>query len=261
MKKVIKNTVIILIILTLSVSTALLTYLHFFAPDGGGRFRVPDLSGEWVGNLDMTERAAAAALCWLQEIEAVSVSLEDMEYCMRELTVQVNLTMEQTVRAEETAEGTFRCYVLPESYDACNQAAYEAFAAAFRSLLTERLRMAGYTGGTDEESVEALIIETFGMSTVAYLMSCAPALLPSLEELQDWYDGSGTYEASEGVLTRRFDAGGAAVTKEECYIRKDAVLLLSEEAGAVQTGPFPNGVSIIYTLQQPENQEPQDQQP
>ena len=59
--------------------------------------------------------------------------------------------------------------ILPESYEACSQAAYEAFALAFQSLLAERLRMAGYTGGTDGESIEALVNETFGMSPVAYL--------------------------------------------------------------------------------------------
>ncbi len=116
---------------------------------------------------------------------------------MQDLTIQVNLTLEQTVRSE----GTFQCYVLPESYDACNQAAYEAFAMAFQELLTERLRMAGYTGGTDREALEALVTETFGMSTVSYLMSNGPALLPALEDLQVQYDGRGTYETAEGILT------------------------------------------------------------
>ncbi|MDE7478096.1 MAG: hypothetical protein K2M91_09135 [Lachnospiraceae bacterium] len=219
MKKIIKNTVFTILFLLLITFTALLTYLHFFA--SGDK----DLSGKWTAKLDMTERAAVTALSWLRDIEAVSVSLEDMESYMQNLTIEVNLTFEQTT----PSEGTFHCTVLPESYDTCNQAAYEAFAAAFQELLAERLRMADYAGSTDKEAVEALVMETFGMSTVSYLMSCGPSLLPSLEELQAQYDGSGTYKATEGILTRQFDTSQPEATKTEYYIRKDTKLILSEE--------------------------------
>ena len=243
MRKIIKNAVFTLLLLTLSASTALLTYLHFFASDE------KEISGEWTANIDMTKQAAVTALSWLQDIEAVSVSLEDMESYMQELTMQVNMTLEQT----ERSAGTFQCNVSPESYDACNQAAYEAFATVFRDLLAERLRMAGYMGSTDKEAMEALVAETFGMSTVSYLMSYGPSLLPSLEDLQAGYDGSGTYETAEGILTRRFDAGGAAATKVEYYIRKDSNLILSEEIGSVPADLCSDYYPMIYTLKQPQN--------
>lgn len=216
MGKIIKNTILVLLILSLSVSTAFLAYLHFFKSDDRS------LSGEWTAELDMTENAAVAAFIWLQDIEAVSVSLEDMESCMRRLTIQVDLGLEATAGFE----GVFRCGVLPESYDACKQAAYETFAAVFRELLAERLRMAGYTGGTGREDIEALVTETFGMSTDSYLMACGPALLPSLEDLQAQYDGRGTYEAAEGVLTWRYDNGTA---RTENYVCENSSLVLSGE--------------------------------
>lgn len=243
MKKTIKNVVLTLLILTLSISTAFLTYLHFFASDD------KNLSGEWTANLDMTNQAAVTALSWLQEIEAVSISLEDMESYMQGLTIQVNMALEQT----DSATGTFQCSVSPESYDACKQAAYEAFATAFQELLAERLYMAGYTGSTDKEAMEALVTETFGMSTVSYLMSYAPALLPSLEELQARYDGSGTYEAAEGILTRQFDSGGPVTARTEYYIRKDSNLILSEEIGSAAAYSFSEHYPVIYTLQEPSN--------
>lgn len=240
MRRTMKNAILLLLLLTLSASTALLAYLHFFAPDDGNP------AGEWTADLDMTEQAAVTAFGWLQDIEAVSVSLEDVESCMQGLTIQVNLTLEQTARSE----GVFRCQVLPGSYEACNQAAYEAFARAFRELLAERLLMAGYAGGTDEEAVEALVRETFGMPTVSYLMSCGPALLPSMEELQAGYDGSGVYEAAEGILTREFDGGGPVDVRSERYIRKGASLILSEEAGAASAGFLWERYPVIYTLKQ-----------
>lgn len=244
MRKTIKNAIVTLLLLTLIASTVLLTYLHFFASDD------KDLSGEWTANLDISQQAAVTALSWLQDIEGVSISLEDMESYMQGLTIQVNLTLEQTA----SLEGSFYCNVLPESYDACNQAAYEAFAMAFQELLAERLRMAGYTGSTDKEAMEALVTETFGMSTVSYLMSCGPALLPSLEELQAGYDGSGTYEAAEDILTRQFDAGGIGTAKAEYYIRKDSNLILYQESGLASSDLFSDYYPMIYTLKQPSNQ-------
>lgn len=236
MRKTIKNVIFIILLLTLSISTALLAYLHFFASDK------QELSGEWTTNLDMTEHAVVTALDWLQDIEAVSISLEDMESYMQGLTIRVNLTLEQTGRGE----GTFKCNVSPESYEACNQAAYEAFAMAFHELLTERLRMAGYTGSTDKEAIEDLVTETFGMSTVSYLMDYGPKLLPSLEDLQAEYDGRGTYKVEEDILTREFDAGGAVTTKVEYYIRKDSTLILSGESGVVPDDSISDYYSIIY---------------
>lgn len=243
MKKT-KNIILTLLILTLSVSTALLAYLHFFAPDD------KDLSGEWTANLDMTEHAAIAALSWLQDIEAVSVSLEDMESYMESymqgLTVQVNLTFEQTSRDE----GIFRCYVSPESYEACKQAAYEAFAVAFQDLLAKRLHMAGYSDSADKEAIEALVTETFGMSTVSYLMSYTPALLPSLEDLQAKYDGSGTYVVSDDILTRYFDSDEGVILKTQYYIRKDTDLILPRDSGSVFSDSFSAFDPMLYTLEQ-----------
>lgn len=232
MRKNLKNILLTILFLFLITSTALLSYLHFFASND------KNLSGNWSAELDMTKQAAVTALDWLQDIEAVSISLEEMEDYMQELTVTVSLTFEQTANAE----GTFHCNILPESYDACNQAAYEAFATAFQDLLIERLRMAGYTGGTDTESVEALVTETFGMSTVSYLMSCGPKLLPPLEDLQSEYDGSGTYKTEEGTLTKQFDNGWQVTAKTERYIRKDSDLILY---GETDSGDYP----MIYTLQ------------
>lgn len=243
MGKIIKNVILTLLILTLSISTAFLAYLHFFASDDR------ELSGEWTANLDMTQPAAVTALSWLQEIEAVSISLEDMEAYMQDLNIQVDLTLEQTDRFK----GTFHCNVLPESYEACNQAAYEALAMAFQELLAQRLQMAGYTTGTDQESMEALVTETFGMSTVSYLMSYGPTLLPSLEDLQEQYDGSGIYEATEDILTRQFDIGGVFTTKIEYYIRKDFNLILFDEIGSDSADPFSGNDPVMYTLKQPQN--------
>ena len=105
MKKTIKTAILTLLLLTLTVSTAFLAYLHFFASD------VNDLSGEWTAEIDLTKQAAVSAYSWLQDIEGVSLSLEETEAYIPELTVRVDLSFAQTV----DAAGTFYCSVSPES--------------------------------------------------------------------------------------------------------------------------------------------------
>lgn len=246
MKKFMKFAVFAILLPALMLSTALLAYLHFFASND------KNPAGEWTASLDMTEQAAVTALGWLQDVEAASVSMQDMEAHMQGLTIRVNLDFVQTAKEE----GTFSCSVLPESYETCRQAAYEGFAAAFREVVAQRLRMAGYAGGMDEEAIEALVANTFGMSTVEYLMFCVPDLLPALEKLQAQYDGGGSYQAAEGTLTRQFVDGSGRLTdtRVERYIRKDATLVLTEESGTDFRGYFSDHYPVIYTLRQSADQ-------
>lgn len=240
MKKTITTALLTILILTLTASTALLAYLHFFMADNH------DLSGTWTADLNMTKQAAASAFGWLEDIEGVSVSLEEMETDMNGLTIQVDLTFTQ----DGDSAGAFACHVSPESYEVCRQAANGALAAAFRECLAERLHMAGYTGGTDEKTIEALVTETFGMSTEEYLAACGPELLPSLEDLQSQYDGSGAYETAEDMLTRRFEEDGTVITKTEIYILQDGSLLLLEAEDADSQGFSSGEYPIVYTLRQ-----------
>lgn len=240
MKKIIKNAILTILFSVLIILGVFGAYVSFYASND------KNLSGKWTADLDMTGQAAVTALGWLQDMEAVSVSMQDMKSRMQGLTVDLQLTLEQTARSG----GTFVSTVLPESYAACSETAYEAFAAAFRELVAERLHMAGYTGATDADAVEALVTETFGMSTTAYLKSCVPDLLPPLEDLQTQYDGSGTYETTESILTRQFDSGSLIRTRAERYIRKDSTLILTGETVSAAPGRFTDHYPVIYTLQQ-----------
>lgn len=186
--KILKRILLFLLILTLSGASLFLVYIHFFAPEDRNCAEEgvqPDgIPGQWFAELSMTDWAVEAALGWLQEIEDVSVTSEDLESRMKGLTVRIDLTPEQI----GLLGGSLRWSVSSESYESCEQRAYEAFAGAFRELVAERLRMEGYTGSVDEDAIEALVEETFGMSTVSYLRSCGLSLLPSQEELQHWSD-------------------------------------------------------------------------
>ena len=110
--------------------------------------------------------------------------------------------------------------------------------------------MAGYTGSTDEEALEALVVETFGMSTEEYLAASVPGLLPLFDTLQARFDGGGIYEITEGVLTRRFEEEGTVVTRTETCIRQDGQLILLEETGADSSVVSSDEYPVVYTLRQ-----------
>lgn len=235
-RKTVSGTLCGLLLLTVGVACAFWIYTRFLASGGG------NVSGEWTASLDMTEYAAAAALCWLQEIEGASPSLDEVSTSMPDLAIQVNLTLKRTSRIG----GQFSSSLTPESYETCSQAAYEALAELFREITAKRLRMAGYGDGADAESVEALAAEAFGMSTVSYLMEKGPALLPALEKLQAQYDGSGIYEVKDDILARRFEGGDPDDIRAERYIRKGSLLILSKYAGADGQEGFFGQYPIIY---------------
>ena len=86
----------------------------------------------------------------------------------------------------------------------------------------------------------------FGVSAVSYLMEYGPALLPSLEELQGQYEGSGVYEVDEGILRRRFEDGSTVITKEEYYIRKDDALILTGEADSEDGESSSSRYPVVY---------------
>ncbi len=227
MGRTVRGTLRCLLLLTVGAVCAFWAYVRFFAEGG--------MAGEWTASLDMREQAAASAFCWLQDIEQASVSLEEVGASMPDLTIQVNLTLRKTSRLG----GNFQCNISPESYEACRQAAYEAFAGIFREIVAKRLHMAGYVEGVDVQSVEALAAEAFGMPTVSYLMEKGPALLPALEEMQARYGGSGVYEAKDGILTRHFTEGQPDTVRTESYIRQGSSLVLSKGAGSdVREGLF-----------------------
>jgi hypothetical protein len=112
MKKIMKNAIFTILFSVLIILALFLAYLFLYASNDR------NLSGKWTADLDMTGQAAVTALGWLQDMEAVSVSLQDMEARMQGLTVKLDLTLEQTARSG----GTFVSTVQQESYAACSQA-------------------------------------------------------------------------------------------------------------------------------------------
>ncbi|MDE5865789.1 MAG: hypothetical protein K2H31_04205, partial [Lachnospiraceae bacterium] len=52
-------------------------------------------------------------------------------------------------------------------------------------------------------------------------------------DLQARYDGSGSYEVAEGILTRQFDDSQSTDIKSEYYVSNDYNLILSEETSLI----------------------------
>ena len=75
--------------------------------------------------------------------------------------------------------------------------------------------------------------------------------MPSLEDLQAQYNGSGTYEVAEGILTRRYDDG---TTKTENYVWENFSLVLSEEGNSDGQGQKKPVILIFQKMSGEETQ-------
>jgi hypothetical protein len=171
----------------------------------------PKLTGSWRMQVNLSEIARARANAWLGQAElGDQVDLAD---AMPMLFADVNLTLRE--------DGSWSRSLDEDSYALAEKAANSALAESLRRLLCLRLKEAGRTAGTAEEA-EKHIERAIGMSSERYLAEYGPALLPKPEELQSFYDGSGTWQ----VEGRHISFDGKTGMR---YLADDSLLLLYGE--------------------------------
>lgn len=140
-------------------------------------------AGRWRLYVDLTETARARANGWLQRAELG----ERVDTADRLPPIRVGVLLELT------PDGGWRREVEESSLEAAEKEAENALAAALRELLLLRFADAGRAAGTPEDA-ETRFQKAIGMSSLQYLESYGPRLLPTLDQLRESYEGSGSYE-------------------------------------------------------------------
>ena len=150
----------------------------------------PSLTGRWQMKADLTETARSRADTWLRRA-ALGEQVSAADYIPR-LTVNVRLTL--------LNDGRWTREIEEDDYANARAKAQEGLAKALTELL--RLRIAD-AGRPPESAAEAgaRIENAIGMSADAYMRDYGPTLLPTLDELHAFYDGSGSYQ-TEGQYIR-----------------------------------------------------------
>lgn len=123
---------------------------------------------KWMRKVDLTESVTEGIEDYIRlarlgdEIDVKSI-VPSIEY-------NVILTFENKGEFEESLDQA--------SYEECESLAYKAFEEAVTELVKKRLEAGGHT-----ENPSELIAETLGCDLTTYLKENAPAILPSLDEL------------------------------------------------------------------------------
>lgn len=177
MKKVLRILCILLLI-ALGIMTGFLA--ERFRP----RIEPMDaLVGEWVNQIDITETVAANAEIWLEDIEGVTVTTQEVKYLMGSLTVEST----EAYSIDESGNAVCVRRISEESYTSCAEQAYAGMATAFEYYIKKRFEMAGMELTEEDLSVADLFSELFGMSMEEYLDLYAPDIMPTYMELNSCY--------------------------------------------------------------------------
>ena len=126
--------------------------------------------------VSMTEEASARALVWLSQIDDIDLSYDDVENCMGSFNLEV-------VKTPTEEKGVYTISLADNSYEYCQSQAQTGFEKAYKSAVKSRIIASGYEGNVSDETIEDLMMQTFGMSVSEYLKQCNVKLLPAKDEL------------------------------------------------------------------------------
>jgi len=172
----------------------------------------PVLTGRWQMQADLTDTARTRADAWLRRA-ALGERVAAADYLPR-IALKVRLTLSE--------DGSWTREIEEDDYKEARTKAEEGLAKALTELLRLRIVDAGRPPETEAEA-EARLENAIGMSAEDYMKNYGPALLPTLDELHAFYDGSGTYQQEGQYL--RFDG------EELRYMADEGLLVLMRAEG------------------------------
>ncbi len=133
--------------------------------------------------VSMSEEAAARAYIWLNQMEDMPLSYEEIKEMMGDIRLELILTPtgEKGRYMRALADGTF---------EDCQEKAQAGLEKAYREVAGYRFFAAGYEG----DILDDMMQEVYGVSVSEYLSYCKVQLIPTLVELTEMYSGEVTNE-------------------------------------------------------------------
>ena len=132
--------------------------------------------------VSMTEEVSARALVWLNEIDDINLSFDDVKECMGNLNIEIKYSPTET-------KGIYTQEIVPGCYEQCESGAKAGLEKAYKLAVMNRLQLAGYSEPCTDETVENLMKSTFGLSVSEYISQCDISILPTEDELKAKYSG------------------------------------------------------------------------
>lgn len=130
----------------------------------------------------MTEEASARAYVWLSKIDDMNLSYDDVKECMGDFNLEV-------IKTPTDQKGVYSLSLAEKAYEYCENQAEVGLEKAYKKVVSDRITSSGYEGTITDDTVENLMMDTFGLSVSDYLKECNITLLPSEEEIIAKYSG------------------------------------------------------------------------
>lgn len=164
---------VILIILLIAALTVLgaKAYLQYRTLDS--------IEGTHEEYVDITESVAAGAEEWLEDVEGVTVTVQDISECMGELKITV--VTECTLDSYDNLTVTRQ--VDRTSYDECRDQAYAGVSEYYKNIIRQRLSAAGINA--ENADIDAITEEATGMDVEEFVEQSLPDLFPDYEALNE----------------------------------------------------------------------------
>lgn len=130
--------------------------------------------------VSMTEEASARAFVWLNKIDYMELSYEDVVSIMGQFNLEI-------IKTPTKEKGVYTYALADNAYEYCQNQAQVGFERAYKQVIKNRIEKTGYEGEISDETVERLMLETFGMTVSDYLKQCDVKLLPAEDEINEKY--------------------------------------------------------------------------
>lgn len=173
------------------ITTAACVVLAVLITVGSIRIRVlTAFSGDYVRNIDITDRVVAKTALWLADVEGADITEEWIWSKTDGIDARVNLSFDPS----GPLSGTFSEEIDAPYYAQSREESTALLCDCIRELIIKRLTAVGYGDNITDEAADELITGALGMPLPAYLENIGVSVIPDFDTLEEDTGRSGSYK-------------------------------------------------------------------
>lgn len=135
----------------------------------------------------LTEEITAKTYVWLNEIDDMELSYEDIRDTFGEIKIEI-------VLKKAKGKGMYIQSLNEESYNAAVEQIKAGINKLFKQVIVEKIRSEGFEGEISESLLESIMTESYKMTISEYIDNYASDIIPDKNTLINKYSGEVAYE-------------------------------------------------------------------
>ena len=163
--------------------------------------------GDYIRQLDITDRVVTNAAIWLKDVEGADVT----EEWVRNKTDGIETSVSLSFDPSGHNKGNFSEEIDTSGYAGCKEESTALLCGCLKELIKKRLEMVGYGKDMSLEDVDELITQALGMTLDSYLNNAGISATPDFDRLEETVGRSGEYKIRRNLIT--WERDGAMVSE------------------------------------------------